>query len=350
MGMSDSPSPATTATTSSVGATTSSTSAGTTTAVEVDGLAKSYGTKAAVRDVSFAVEQGEIFGILGPNGAGKTTTVESIAGLRTGDAGRIRVHGIDPWADRAALTNVLGIQLQESRLQAKITVREALELFSAFYPDPRDWREVAEQVGLDDQLDRRFRTLSGGQQQRLSVALALVGRPRVAILDELSTGLDPRARREVWSMVRGLRDTGVTVLLVTHAMDEAQALCDRIAIIVDGRVAALDTPSGLISSTAAATVTSFRLQGPVDLESLRELPGVRSARSDAGRIVVHGEEGTALRVVAHLADVGQTPESLRVEDGSLDSAYLDLTSGDDGTAAVAEPATPGSPGTDGDPS
>jgi ABC-2 type transport system ATP-binding protein len=172
----------------------------------------------------------------------------------------------------------------------------------------------------------------------------------VAILDELSTGLDPRARREVWSTVRSLRDSGVTVLLVTHAMDEAQALCDRIAIIVDGRVAALDTPSGLISSTAAATVTSFRAQGPIDLESLRELTGVRSARSDAGRIVVHGEEGAALRVVAHLAEVGQTPESLRVEDGSLDSAYLDLTSGDDGTAAVAEPATLVSPGSDGDPS
>ncbi|TYL50123.1 ABC transporter ATP-binding protein [Nocardioides sp. BGMRC 2183] len=295
------------------------------TAVVVDGLRKSYGDKVAVDEVSFSVEAGEIFGILGPNGAGKTTTVEAIAGLRVGDTGRIRVHGIDPWTDRDGLTRVLGIQLQEAQLQEKITVREALELWSSFYDTPRPWQELIERVGLGEHRDRRFGKLSGGQQQRLSIALALVGAPQVAVLDELSTGLDPRARREMWDLVRELRDNGTTVLLVTHAMDEAQLLCDRIAIVKDGRVAALDTPDGLIRSATAATVTSFRVDSAIDLVALRELPGVADVRSDAGRVVVEGSEGTSLAVLDRVRDSGITPRDLRVVDGSLDTAYLDLT-------------------------
>ncbi|MFC7375618.1 ABC transporter ATP-binding protein [Brachybacterium sp. GCM10030267] len=305
-------------------------------AVVVEGLRKTYGDKVAVEDVSFTVAQGEIFGILGPNGAGKTTTVEAIAGLRSSDAGSIRVLGIDPWTQHDRLARVLGIQLQESKLQPKITVREALRLWSTFYDDPAPWQDLAERVGMSEHLDRRFATLSGGQQQRLSVALALVGRPEVAILDELSTGLDPRARREVWDMVRGLRDSGVTILLVTHAMDEAQQLCDRIAIFQHGRLAALDTPDGLISATAAATVTSFRADDPVDLEALRDLPDVAAVQTDAGRILVHGQEGVALSVVRHLEQAGVTPRQLRVVDGSLDSAYLDLT--DEQPHRAEEPA------------
>ena len=236
-------------------------------AVEVERLRMTYGDKIAVEDVSFRVEPGEVFGILGPNGAGKTTTVESVCGLRVGDAGRVRVHGIDPWTDRDATTRIVGVQLQESRLQPKITVREALEMWAAFYDDPLPWSEPAERLGLVDHLDQRFGTLSGGQQQRLSIALALVGRPRVAILDELSTGLDPRARREVWSLVRDLRDRGTTVLLVTHGMEEAEELCDRVAIIDAGRVRAVGTPAELIGGAAAATVTSFEPSEPVDLVS-----------------------------------------------------------------------------------
>ena len=238
-------------------------------AVEVERLRKTYGDKVAVEDVSFRVEPGEVFGILGPNGAGKTTTVESVCGLRVGDAGRVRVHGIDPWTDRDATTRMVGVQLQESRLQPKITVREALEMWAAFYDDPLPWSEPAERLGLVDHLDQRFGRLSGGQQQRLSIALALVGRPRVAILDELSTGLDPRARREVWSLVRDLRDHGTTVLLVTHGMEEAEELCDRVAIIDRGSVRAIGTPSELIGGAAAATVTSFEPSEPVDLVALR---------------------------------------------------------------------------------
>ena len=294
-------------------------------AVKVVGLRKTYGPKVAVDDVSFEVRSGEIFGILGPNGAGKSTTVEAVAGLRTGDAGMVRVHGVDPWTDREATTRLLGVQLQESALQPKITVREALELWGSFYDDPAPWLPLAERLGLADHLDQRFAALSGGQQQRLSIALALIGRPKVAILDELSTGLDPRARREVWQLVRDVREAGATVLLVTHGMQEAEELCDRIAIIQEGRVLALGTPAELVSGAAAAVTTSFEPGTALDLEALRELDGVSLVRAEAGRIVVEGDEDSTLRVLAHLADQDVAPHRLRVVDGTLDSAYLDLT-------------------------
>jgi len=293
--------------------------------VEVAGLRRTYGEVVAVDDVSFSVRAGEVFGILGPNGAGKTTTVECVAGLRVGDAGSVRVHGVDPWGDHDAVTRILGVQLQESQLQPKITVVEALRLWSGFYDDPRPWDELAERLDLTSHLDRRFQDLSGGQQQRLSIALALLGRPRVAILDELSTGLDPRARRAVWQLVRDLRDDGTTVLLVTHAMEEARELCDRIAIIDAGRVRALDTPDGLIGAASAATSTSFEPSHPVDLESLRRLGGVADVRADGLRVVVEGAEETALAVLAHLAAHDVVPQRLRVAEGTLDAAYLDLT-------------------------
>ena len=307
-------------------------------AVEVEHRRTTYGDKVAVEDVSFRVEPGEVFGILGPNGAGKTTTVESVCGLRVGDAGRVRVHGVDPWTDRDETTRIVGVQLQESRLQPRITVREALEMWAAFYDDPLPWSEPAERLGLADHLDQRFGTLSGGQQQRLSIALALVGRPRVAILDELSTGLDPRARREVWSLVRDLRDRGTTVLLVTHGMEEAEELCDRVAIIDAGSVRAIGTPAELIGGAAAATVTSFEPSEPVDLVALRELEGVADVRADAGRVTVTGAEDAAVAVLARLASRGVVPHFLRVVDGSLDSAYLDLTLNSTDTTPAEETA------------
>lgn len=297
-------------------------------AVEVDGLRKTYGAKVAVADVGFTVRRGEVFGILGPNGAGKTTTVEAIAGIRVGDAGRIRVLGIDPWTEREALTRVLSIQLQESRLQAKITVQEALTLWSALYDDPAPWREVAERLGLVEHLGRRFGDLSGGQQQRLSIALALVARPEVVILDELSTGLDPRARRDVWQVVRDLRASDVTVLLVTHSMEEAQALCDRVAIIDGGRIRALDTPAGLIRAAGEATTMTFAPSAPIDLEALRALPDVRSVHAEDGTVVVTGSEDVAVTVVTTLVAQGVVPQRLDVTSGSLDAAYLDLTATD----------------------
>jgi ABC-2 type transport system ATP-binding protein len=293
--------------------------------VQVTGLRKSYGPKTAVEEVSFDVHAGEVFGILGPNGAGKTTTVECVAGLRAADAGSVRVLGIDPWKDRSALTRILGVQLQESRLQPRITVQEALELWSALYDRPVPWRDLVERLDLAEKLDTRFASLSGGQQQRLSIALALVGRPRVVVLDELSTGLDPRARRDVWEVVRDLQSDGVTVLLVTHSMEEAQQLCDRVAIICAGRVSALDAPDALVRDAAAATVTSFVVDDAVDLQSLRGLPGVLSVEARAGRILVSGADGAGLAVLEQLRRQQVTPLGLRVVDGDLEGAYLDLT-------------------------
>jgi ABC-2 type transport system ATP-binding protein len=215
--------------------------------IEVNGLTKRYGDRTVVNGVSFTVAEGEIFGILGENGAGKTTTVECIAGLRTPDAGSITVLGLDAQRDREKLRALVGVQLQESQLQDRLRVGEAMRLYSSFYPDPADWRELLAAVGLTEQVSMPYAKLSGGQKQRLSIALALIGNPRVAILDELTTGLDPRARREIWKLIRAIRDRGVTVLLVTHFMDEAERLCDRLAVLVDGGLAALDTPAGLIA-------------------------------------------------------------------------------------------------------
>ncbi|MDZ5660254.1 ABC transporter ATP-binding protein [Nocardioides sp. zg-1308] len=293
--------------------------------ISISHLRKTYGDTVAVDDVSLEVAEGEVLGVLGPNGAGKTTTVECLAGLRVPDSGTVRVGGLDPLTDRDELTRLLGVQLQDCRLQPKITVDEALRLWSALYDDPLPWRDLIGRLGLEEQLRTRFRDLSGGQQQRLSIALALVGRPRVVILDELSTGLDPRARRDVWQIVRDLRADGVTILLVTHSMEEAQQLCDRIAIIDGGRIRALDTPDALIAGATAATVTSFTTDEPVDLESLRDLTSVSAVRAESDRIVVEGRDGAALEVLERLGRQQVTPHGLRVVDGTLDTAYLQLT-------------------------
>ncbi|MEU8973629.1 ABC transporter ATP-binding protein [Streptomyces monashensis] len=295
--------------------------------IEVTDLRKSYGGRAVVDGVSFTVEEGEIFGILGPNGAGKTTTVECVEGLRVPDGGRVRVLGHDPVADHAEVARVLGAQLQQSELQAKLTVREALELYAAFYPHPADWRPLAERLGLTATLGTRFGKLSGGQQQRLFIALALVGGPRVVVLDELTTGLDPRARRDTWQLIEEVRASGVTVLLVTHFMEEAQRLCDRIAVIDRGRIAALDTPSGLIRRSAGATVISFTPSAPLDERELGALPALASVECKGGRITLSGTDETVNAVLTLLARHHITARQLRVVDATLDDAFLDLTAG-----------------------
>ncbi len=218
-------------------------------AIEVRNLRKTYGEKVAVEDVSFSVAEGEIFGVLGPNGAGKTTTVESIAGLRIPDGGRVRVLGRDP-AD-AELRELVGVQLQDSALPDRLRAGEALGLYQAFYRDPEDVETLLFRLGLEKVRDTAFGRLSGGERQRLSIALALIGRPRIAILDELTTGLDPRARRATWALIEDIRARGVTILLVTHFMEEAERLCDRVAVIDRGRVVALDSPDALIAAHVA---------------------------------------------------------------------------------------------------
>jgi ABC-2 type transport system ATP-binding protein len=231
-------------------------------ALDIVHLRKHYGRKTAVDDLSLRVCAGEIFGLLGPNGAGKTTTVECAEGLRRPDGGSIRVFGIDPCTDRRQARELVGAQLQESQLQDKLTVAEALRLYASFYPRRADTEALLDRLGLTGQRNARYKKLSGGQKQRLSIALALVGRPRLVVFDELTTGLDPAARRESWQLVRDLRDDGVTVLLVTHYADEAERLCDRVAIIQAGRLAACGRPAELIA--AAETISGAAARRTLD--------------------------------------------------------------------------------------
>ncbi|MEV8375042.1 ABC transporter ATP-binding protein [Kribbella sp. NPDC056861] len=292
--------------------------------VVVNHLRKTYGATVAVDNVSLTVREGEIFGILGPNGAGKTTTVESIAGLRTPDGGTVRVAGLNPHKRRTEITSLIGVQLQASELPERIKAREALELYASFYPNPADPAELLERLGLTKVRDTAFAKLSGGQKQRLSIALALIGNPKIAILDELTTGLDPQARRDTWELVKQIRDSGVTIILVTHFMEEAEYLCDRIAIIDGGRVVALDTPAGLVAAARAEQQISFRVPGTLDEAVLKALPAVTSVLRDGERFVVTGNDDLLVEVVTELAGRGQAPRDLHTEQTTLDDAFLAL--------------------------
>lgn len=213
--------------------------------IEIEHLHKQYGDVIAVEDVTLNVEANEIFGIIGVNGAGKTTTVECLTGVRTPDRGRVDVLGFDPVTQRDEIRARVGVQLQASALPDRLSVFEALDLHASFYPDPRDPDELIELLGLSHRRNARYGKLSGGEKQRVSVGLALIGKPRIAVLDELTTGLDPHARRDVWALIERLKADGLTVVLVTHFMDEVERLCDRVAVIHAGRVIALDTPANL---------------------------------------------------------------------------------------------------------
>jgi ABC-2 type transport system ATP-binding protein len=291
----------------------------------VQGLHKSYGPTVAVDDISLQVEEGEIVGILGPNGAGKTTTVECVEGLRTPDRGQITVLGLDPRRNRAELSQQLGVQLQDSQLPERLRVGEALELYSSFYRRPADWRKLAGQLGLSGLEGRRYGKLSGGQRQRLSVALALVGSPRVAVLDELTTGLDPQARRDTWALIEGVRDSGVTILLVTHFMEEAERLCDRVVLIDRGRVAASGSPAELAGGLDAEQRISFRPSAPVDSSLLAGLPGVSSVTWRGATVVVTGTGDVLSAVTSALAARRIVAGQLRVEQASLEDAFVALT-------------------------
>ena len=294
--------------------------------VEVKNLRKRYGDTLAVRDVSFTVERGEIFGILGPNGAGKTTTVECVSGLRTPDGGTITVLGRPP--RDPSLRRAVGVQLQESGLPDKITVREALELWSAFYPAPADWRALAGTLGLAGDLRSRYAKLSGGRKQRLSIALALIGNPKIAILDELTTGLDPQARRDTWDLIESIRDTGVTIVLVTHFMEEAARLCDRLAVIDHGEVVALDTPAGLVTAISAEQRIRFRPSVPVDDALLLAAPEVSGVRRHGEQLEVVGTGNLLHAVTSVLAAHQIIANDLRIEQASLDEAFVRLVGRD----------------------
>jgi ABC-2 type transport system ATP-binding protein len=293
--------------------------------IEVRDLRKRYGGRLALDGVSFEVREGEIFGIVGPNGAGKTSTVECLAGLRRPDSGTIRVLGLDPRRDGIEIKQRVGVQLQESQLPDNLRVWEALDLYASFYRHPRDWPELLEQWGLSGHRDAAYRTLSGGQKQRLLIALALIGNPQVAVLDELTTGLDPAARRHTWELVRRIRSTGVTVVLVSHYMDEVERLCDRVAVFDGGRIVATDTPAGLVANTESEQQLRFRPMAPLDEATLRDLPGVHSVQRGGDQIVVTGSGAFADAVTGALARQQVLVANLRIDQPTLDDAYLALT-------------------------
>ena len=302
-------------------------------AVTVQHLVKQYGRLVAVNDVSLSIHEGEIFGIIGPNGAGKTTTVECISGLRAPDSGSISVYGLSPQKDRNRIREFVGVQLQESQLPPRLKVGEAVRLFASFYSNPLDADPLLESLGIKEFANSSFKNLSGGQKQRVSIALALVGNPRLAILDELTTGLDPEARREIWGLIERMRDRGVTVILVTHFMDEAERLCDRLALINHGTVIALDTPE-VIAAKAGGSRVRFAPSQPVDDQALRAIPGVNEIERKERFVTVTGTGDLAGSLLNALAAMGVRVSDLEARTGNLDDAFIKLTS--DGASSVGK--------------
>lgn len=296
--------------------------------VTVEALRKTYGTAVAVEDVSFEVRRGEVFGIVGPNGAGKTTALECVMGLRRPDGGRVRVLGLDPQADRYAVRERIGVQLQQAALPDALRVGEAVALFASFYARAGSPVDALRRVGLSERRGARVSALSGGQRQRLFIALALVHEPEVVLLDELTTGLDPQARRDAWALVREIRDRGATVILTTHFMEEAERLCDRVAIVDRGRVVALDSVGRLIASLGEERRVTFTFDGPLDDAALRALGGVVRLERVGDRVIVSVRGvGAAGRVTTALEEAGVAFDELRVERPTLEDVFLARTGG-----------------------
>jgi ABC-2 type transport system ATP-binding protein len=295
--------------------------------IAVDRLRKTYGRVVAVQDLSFEVQAGEIFGVLGPNGAGKTTSVECIQGLRRPDAGDMRVLGLDPVTQAGELRQRIGSQLQDSALPGRLRVGEAIELFAAFAREPVEPDELLARWRLTGQRDQPYDTLSGGQRQRLFIALAFVNSPEVVFLDELTQGLDPQARRATWELIREIREGGTTVVLVTHFMDEAEHLCDRVAIIDGGRMVAMGTPQGLIDGLGLPSVVRFSTREE-DLSWLEKLDVVESLTRQGDAVDVRGHGPVLALVASELVPRGILPTNLRVERPTLEDAFLALTGGE----------------------
>jgi len=294
--------------------------------VEVQGLRKTYGSVVAVDDVSFEVREGEIFGMVGPNGAGKTTTIECIEGLRRPDGGKVSLLGMDPRQERRAIAERVGIQLQESELPARLRVAEALDLFASFYERRADAGELLNTLELTEKRSSFFGKLSGGQKQRVFIALALINRPEMVFFDELTTGLDPQARRSMWDLVRQVRDKGCTVFLTTHFMEEAERLCDRVLIMDHGKIVALDTPEALIRSLGADKRVVFTLPQGQSAPPLTDLLQVRRVEQTGERVTVYGQgERFASAVVHALEAAGVEFQDLRTEQPNLEAVFIALT-------------------------
>lgn len=296
------------------------------TAINVEAVTKAYGELRAVDGIDLEVAEGEIFGIIGPNGAGKTTLVECMEGLRTPDSGTVEVLGLNPEHDARAIRRRTGVQLQSAALPSHITISEALRLFASFYADPADWRTLMSRLGLQDKRDTLIENLSGGQRQRVFVALALINSPELVFLDELTTGLDPQSRLAIWELVEDIRGAGTTVLLTTHLMEEAERLCDRVAIVDHGRVVALGTLDELLASIDAESRLSFRLDGTPPVDRLRSVSGVVRVENEGDRVVVHGNGARFPQgVMEVLADLDLRMRDLRSDQPDLEDVFLALT-------------------------
>ncbi len=296
-------------------------------AITVDGVTKSYAGRPVLTGLSLQVGHGEIFGILGPNGTGKTTAVEILQGLRRRDGGSIRVLGLDPARDRSRLRHLLGAQLQSSELPERLKVGETLRLFARLAGDVVDWQQLRDEWDLGRVQRTAFGALSGGERQRLFVALALVNRPRVVFLDELTQGLDPAARRETWRLVRRVREHGTTVVLVTHYMDEAEQLCDRVGVLVGGRLRACGTPAQLIAGVGGSYRTRFSCRDSATVTGLDGVPGVHSVTHDGSAVDIVGAASAGVHVAAELARRGTIPDDFLVTGPSLEDVFVALTEG-----------------------
>lgn len=294
--------------------------------IKVEHLRKVYGKVVAVNDISFEVQEGEIFGMVGPNGAGKTTTIECLESLRNPDSGKISVLGLNPRNDGYALRERIGIQLQEATLYDRIRVWEALDLFASFYHHSIDWNSLLETLGLEDKRNSYINKLSGGQKQRLYIALALVNDPELIFLDELTTGLDPQGRRMMWKLVQDIRNQGKTVFLTTHYMEEAEQLCNRVAIIDRGNIIALDTPENLIRSLGVDSRIIFSVKEPFEVDHLKKLKRVSRVECSNERVIVYGQGEKLVGEVVNMLTVdGVHFHDLRTEQPTLDDVFLSLT-------------------------
>ena len=295
--------------------------------IRVSGVRKTYGPTVAVEEVSFDVNEGEIFGLIGPNGAGKTTTMECIEGLRTPDRGAISVLGLDPFRQVYQLQARIGVQLQQAQLQKRIKVWEAVDLWASLYHKKAiDAERLLESLGLTDKRDAWFMNLSGGQKQRLFIALALINDPEVVFLDELTTGLDPQARRAIWDLVRNIRKRGKTVFLTTHLMEEAERLCDRVAIIEHGRIIDIDTPVKLVDRHCPERTIVLATNDPSAEERFRTIPRVESVTSSDSRFTISGRGDDLVTNVIHCLSENHIPVTdFRTILPNLEDVFLKLT-------------------------
>jgi ABC-2 type transport system ATP-binding protein len=295
--------------------------------IQVSGVCKTYGSTVAVDDISFEVDDGEIFGLIGPNGAGKTTTMECVEGLRTPDRGSISVLGLNPVGDAYKLQNRIGVQLQQAQLQKRIKVWEAVDLWASLYPKTAiDGRGLLERLGLCDKWNAWFMTLSGGQKQRLFIALALINDPEVVFLDELTTGLDPQSRRAIWELVRGIRERGKTVFLTTHLMEEAERLCDRVAIIERGHVIDIDTPQNLINRHCPRRTVELTTDNPGAGARFRAIPHVDEVTCRETRFTISGQGDDLVTDVIHcLSESRIRVRDFRTVLPNLEDVFLKVT-------------------------